>query len=109
MEIFEKISEKIILSAYKNGGTLEYSLVQKLLDDDNIVTNVLNVLSCYGTFCSYTLDSPNGWDYYQLTEKGMDFAREGCFTGKYRKNILLIAGSISAIIAAVASIASLFL
>lgn len=50
-----------------------------------------------------------GGTWFQLSEKGMLFARRGCFTGEARRDQLVKIGAIAAIIVAIAGIIQLFL
>lgn len=78
--------------------------ILECFDDSYINEDVMQILDYYGKTGVSGLESRYGWDWYQLSEKGMRFARNGCFSNEKRNNTLSSIGSIAAIIAAIASI-----
>lgn len=109
MNSCERKAEELILYAHKKGGTIELEEVLKEFDKNYISDDVMLVLDIYGKTGSAVLDSAYGWTWFQLSEKGMLFARRGCFTGEARRDQLVKIGAIAAIIAAIAGIIQLFL
>lgn len=108
---YERKAERIIMDAYNNGGTLKIDeILKKYSNDlDYISESVANVLNSYGDLGSNTISSEHGWTWFKLSEKGMEFARTGCFTGERKRGKLTRIGAIAAIIAAIAGVISLFL
>lgn len=104
MNIYERKAEKVILLTYNQGGYIEVDHILKCFDDSYIDENVMQILDHYGKTGVSELESKYGWNWYQLSEKGMRFARNGCFSKEKRDNTLSSIGSIAAIIAAIASI-----
>lgn len=109
MNSCERKAEELILYAHKKGGIIELEEVLKEFDKSYISDDVMLVLDIYGKTGSAVLDSAYGWTWFQLSEKGMLFARRGCFTGEARRDQLVKIGAIAAIIAAIAGIIQLFL
>lgn len=75
----QKEAAKIIKLAYKNGGSINLSVLKFTHNKDKIASEVTHILSAYGYMTSNTVDSNFGWEIYKLSEKGMELAKKGVF------------------------------
>lgn len=105
-DAIEDIAERIMIKAYSNGNKIRYSELDKIIQpEDGRRYAIDKILLQYGGFYSQTLDGKEG--DYVLSEKGLEFASAGCYSGKRKRelrNIIfqwvgLIVGLISTIIA----------
>lgn len=114
---YERKAEKIIISAYKKGGKITIDDILREFNEDYIARTVMNILYNYGetegslilSESGILVKSPYDWSCLKLSEKGMEFARKGCFTGEERRELLTKAGIIAVIIATITGIISLFI
>lgn len=79
MNAQEKKAEKIIRMAYKNGGSVNLSILKFMNNEDRISPQVTQILSAYGSMTSSQIDSNYGWDVFKLNEKGMNFVKNKMF------------------------------
>lgn len=105
----EQKAELIIMTAYRNGGYITIEDVLNKFDASYISEAVVGLLDCYGKTGANVLNSQYGWNWYKLSDKGMEFARKGAFSGEKRRELLTRIGAIAAIIAAIAGVLGLFL
>ena len=75
----QKEAAKIIKLAYKNGGSINLSVLKFTHNKDKIASEVTHILSAYGYMTSNAVDSNFGWEIYKLSEKGMELAKKGVF------------------------------
>lgn len=108
MEDYEKKAEKIIITAYKKGGSISYDDALGAINANNVSEEIKNILSIFGEIYANTFGVSEIWDTYRLNEKGMKFARSGCFTGEKKRLILYKTGAIAAIITAIATLLGFF-
>ncbi|MEG2151244.1 MAG: hypothetical protein RRY36_08510 [Bacteroidaceae bacterium] len=108
---YELKAELIMRLAYKNGGIVEIEDVLNVVDHDlsYISDEVMCLLDFYGKTYDNTLSSKYGWTNYNLNYVGMEFARNGCFTGDLKRRKIVIIGAIAALISAIASLINLFI
>lgn len=86
----EKIAEEIMLYVYSRGNALSVRDIKNRFKDEDfaIATDNMNTILCkYGIFYE---DSYTGNRYYGLNADGIEFASEGCFSGKQKRDKLAI-------------------
>ncbi|MBD9092305.1 MAG: hypothetical protein EGQ20_07235 [Bacteroides oleiciplenus] len=101
----EKIAERIIAAAYKEGGTLKEKEIGNgfLIKRDH---NINSILCEYGEFSKDETTTGLIINYYKLNNKGNELARNGYFSGKEKEKkrayirdiVAIITASISLII-----------
>ena len=75
MDIIKMTAEKIIVSAYKNGGKIKYVEIQDTVKCE--ISDVNKILKQYGTIHTPFIDGQ--WISYEINELGRQLAESGGF------------------------------
>ncbi|OAV69105.1 hypothetical protein Barb6_02000 [Bacteroidales bacterium Barb6] len=83
MNEYEEMAEKVMMCAYWNGNIIERSNVISLLEErsEHVLCKISAVRTVLSEYGEITKTPTIHFLYYSLNSKGLEFAKNGCFSG----------------------------